>query len=389
MKTTISPRRSAARLAITTLCTLALGAIAQVSPPALCHALYASPYIFTTIAGNPQAGAAGNQSPCHFKPKSVAVDAAGNVYFADRAKQVICRIMPSGDIAIIAGKLGACGNADGIGSQARFCNPRGLAIDAAGNIYVADTGNNTIRRISPRGVVTTLAGIAGTYGSADGTGCGARFNYPVSLAVDDSGNIYVADLYNATIRKVTSNGIVSTLAGRAGLQGSADGKGRSALFNCPMSVAVDSQENVYVADMFNNAIRKVTAAGIVTTFAGRMSYATGNADGIGDAARFCHPTGLATDNANNVYVADTDNHTVRRIAPDGAVITLAGLDGQFGFADGTGSAARFWAPSNLAIDRLGNLYVTDLNNAAIRKGSAATSTNTAFTLKTRPRLYSE
>ena len=362
------------------LCFLAWLAFAQA---ALCQAVYTSPYTFTTLAGKSHVGTIGNKSPLHFKPKSVAVDATGNVYFADSHKDVICRITPSGDIAVIAGQLGAAGSADGTGTQARFHNPRGIAIDPAGIIYVADAGNNTIRRISPGGVVTTLAGIAGGFGSDDGTGCDARFNFPVSLAVDNSGNIYVADMFNCTIRKVTSNGVVTTIAGFAGIAGGVDGKGRSALFNFPISVAVDSQDNVYVADLLNNAIRKVTAAGVVTTFAGRMSYATGNADGIGEAARFFHPTGLAVDDSDNIYVGDTDNNTVRRIAPDGAVTTLAGLDGRFGFADGAGSAARFWHPSNLATDRLGNLYVTDLGNAAIRKGSAATSTNTAFTFNTR------
>ena len=363
---------------------LALWAIAQFSPLALCQAIYTSPYTFTTLAG--RSSITGNKNPWHFKPKGIAVDAAGNVYFADAPKDVVCRVTPSGDITVLAGKVGSSGSADGTGSQARFCYPRGIATDAAGNIYVADTGNNAIRRITPNGIVTTLAGRAGTIGSADGKGSGARFDYPCSLAVDNSGNIYVADFYNCTIRRVTSHGVVTTLAGCAGIWGRVDGKGRDALFNFPIGIAVDSKDNVYVADLLNNAIRKVTPAGLVTTFAGIMSYATGNADGIGEDARFSHPAGLVADSAGNIYVADIGNKTVRRITPDGAVTTLAGLDGQSGFADGTGSAVRFSNPGNLALDRLGNLYVIDLGNAAIRKGFAPASANTAFTLKTRPRL---
>lgn len=389
MKTRNSPERKGRLLATTMLCILAWLALAQDSIPAWCQAIYTSPYTFTTLAGKSHAPTEGNKSPWHFNPKSIAIDSVGNIYFADARKDVICRITPSGDSTIIAGKFGARGSADGPGSQARFCFPCGIATDAAGNIYVADTGNNTIRSITPAGVVTTLAGRADTFGSADGKGSHARFNYPVSLAVDNSGNIFVADLYNCTIRKVTSNGAVTTIAGMAGISGGIDGKGINALFNFPRSVTVDNNDNVYVADLLNNAIRKITPAGMVTTLAGGMSYATGNADGIGEAAGFSHPAGLATDNAGNIYVADTGNNTVRRIAPDGAVITLAGLNSQFGFVDGTGSAARFWHPGNLALDRLGNLYVTDLSNAAIRKGFAATSTNAAFTSKTRPRPYSE
>ena len=389
MKTRNLPELKSRLVATTMLCILAWLALAQDSIPALCQAIYTSPYTFTTLAGKTPAPAGENKSPLHFNPKGIAIDPIGNVYFADARKDVICRITPSGDTTVVAGKFGARGSADGTGSQARFCFPCGIAADAAGNIYVADTGNNTIRRITQSGVVTTLAGMADTVGYDDGTGSRARFNYPVSLAVDNSGNIIVADMYNCTIRKVASNGAVTTIAGMAGISGGVDGKGMNALFNFPRSVTVDNNDNVYVADLLNNAIRKITPAKVVTTLAGGMSYATGNADGIGEAAGFSHPAGLATDNAGNIYVADTGNNTVRRIAPDGSVITLAGLDSQFGFADGTGSAVRFWHPASLALDRFGNLYVADLDNAAVRKGFAATSTNTAFTLKTRRHPDSE
>lgn len=389
MKTRILVRRTERLLAAVALCAVTWLGLAQYPVPALCQAVYILPYTFTTIAGKPHVPPDTDKSPWHFKPKSVAIDTAGNTYFADTPKNIICRITPSGGITIIAGKSGAGGSADGTGSQARFRFPHGVATDAAGNIYVADSGNNTIRRITPDGIVTTLAGVAGTIGSSNGTGSQARFNYPAGLAVDGLGNIFVADLFNSTIRRVTSNGIVTTIAGQAGVQGSADGKGSRALFNVPISVTVDHKDNVYVADMMNNAIRKITPTGVVTTFAGRMSYTAGDTDGIGETARFYHPDGLATDSAGNLYVSDAGNQTVRRITPDGAVTTIAGLDGQFGFTDGTGSSARFWHPAGLAVDRFGSLYVTDLGNAAIRKGFAATSTNTAFTLKTRPGIYRE
>ena len=358
------------------LCILWLAlAFAQFLRPASasCQTVYPAPYTFTTIAA---------KSNTHFKPKSVAVDSAGNVYFADTLKQVICRMEPSGGIRIIAGQLGTTGSSDGTASQARFRYPRGIAVDTANNIVVADAGNNTIRRITPDGVVTTVAGLAGPPGSADGAGNNARFSFPVSVAVDRLGNIFVADLCNCTIRKVTSNGAVTTIAGQAGIAGSADGTGCAALFNFPISIAVDGMDNLYVADMMNNAIRKITTAGLVTTFAGRLSYTSGDADGAGNSARFCHPCGVAVERTDNICVADSGNDTIRRITPGRTVTTLAGISGQSGFTDGIGSAVRFWHPTALALDQPGNLYVTDPGNAAIRKGSAVSmNTNTAISLK--------
>ena len=218
-----------------------------------------------------------------------------------------------------------------------------MAVDGSGNVYVADTDNNTIRKITPAGVVTTLAGTAGVPGSADGTGSAAQFNYPGGVAVDGSGNVYVADIDNNTIRKITPAGVVTTLAGTAGVHGSADGTGSAAQFYDPHGVAVDGSGNVYVADTDNNTIRKITPAGVVTTLAGTAGV-YGSADGTGSAAQFNYPAGVAVDGSGNVYVADTYNDTIRQITPAGVVTTLAGTAGMPGSADGTGSAARFYYP---------------------------------------------
>jgi hypothetical protein len=223
---------------------------------------------------------------------------------------------------------------------------------------------------------TELAGSARQQDSADRTGSAARFNYPSGVAVDSAGNVYVADTGNNTIRKVTSAGMVTTLAGLArgdtsvDWARSVDGAGSTARFKQPFGVAVDSAGNLYVADAGNYTIRKVTPAGAVTTLAGGTGT-PGSADGTGGAARFAVPNGVAVDSAGNVYVADGGNGTIRKITPAGAVTTLAGLVDKFGNADGTGSVARFSNPSGVAVDCAGNLYVADTYNNTIRKGYPA------------------
>ena len=333
----------------------------------------AQEYTFTTLAGLPSSYGSddGPGSDARFKnPYGVAVDSAGNVYVADSGNSTIRKVTPSGVVTTLAGLAGSSGSADGTGSAARFAQPQGMAVDSAGNVYVADTSNSTIRKVTPGGVVTTLAGLAGNSGSADGTGSDARFAQPQGMAVDSAGNVYVAGLLcNHTIRKVTPGGVVTTLAGAAGSYGSADGTGSDARFYVPRGVAVDSAGNVYVADMRNHTIRKVTPAGVVTTLAG-LAGSSGSADGTGSAARFDEPYGVAVDSAGNVYVADTWNSTIRKLTPAGVVTTLAGLAGSYGSADGTGSAARFNCTCGVALDSAGNVYVAD-GNYAIRKVTPA------------------
>ena len=300
------------------------------------QANYATPYTFTTLAGNTGYGSAdGTGSAARFAfPCSAAVDTNGNVYVADTVNSTIRKMTPVGTnwvVTTLAGVAGCTGTNDGTGSAARFYYPDGVAVDSAGNIYLVDCNNHTIRKVSPVGtncVVTTLAGLAGVAGSADGTNSAARFNYPAGVAVDTSGNVYVADEGNNTIRKVTpvgTNWVVTTLAGLAGSAGSANGTGSNARFYLPFGLAVATNGNVYVGDTGYGTIRKVTSGGVVTTLA------TG----------FNAPYGVAVDSAGNVYVADTDNHAIRKVTSGGMVTTLAGSVGSFGTNDGTGSAVLF------------------------------------------------
>ncbi|MCI0536873.1 MAG: Ig-like domain-containing protein, partial [Verrucomicrobiales bacterium] len=328
------------------------------------------PYTFTTLAGS--AGAQGSTDSAgsaarFFSPYAVTVDSAGNVYVADTRNHTIRKITVTGTTTTLAGAALRGGIADGTGSAAQFNQPWGIAVDSAGNVYVADRYNHTIRKVTPAGVVTTLAGLVARRGSADGTGSAARFDQPWGVAVDGAGNVYVADYFNHTIRKVTPAGVVTTLAGRTGIIGSADGTGSAAQFNYPSGVAVDTAGNLFVADEGNHTIRKVTTTGTVTTFAG-LAGNRGSADGTGSAARFWNPYGIAVDGVGNLYVADTWNETIRKATPAGAVTTLGGLADNPGSADGTGSAARFDHPTGVAVDRAGKLYVADSNNHTIRGG---------------------
>jgi sugar lactone lactonase YvrE len=263
---------------------------------------------------------------------------------------------------VVAG--GTEGSKDSAGTAAQFKWPHGLSIDTGANVFVADRGNHVVRKIRRDGVVSTLAGSPGQFGDADGTGSAARFRYPIATAVDASGNVYVADSSNNLIRKITPSGVVSTLAGSPGISGYADGNGNAAQFNNPTGVAVDKKGNVFVADSVNKVIRKITREREVTTFAGSGGGA-GTTDGEAKSARFASPSDVAPDREGNLYV--TDNSVIRKIDTHGMVSTLAGSPDQAGSTDGTGSAARFSHPISLAVSPAGNVYVADVELKNIRK----------------------
>jgi len=297
-------------------------------------------------------------------PFDVAVDASDNVYVADAGGvSAIRKISPAGMVTTLAGGRSHCGGgSNGVGRDAIFCDPSGIAFDAAsGNLYIGDTSWSDVRKVTLAGVVTTAAGGSGR-GWVDGQGSSSLFQSPQRLKTDGAGNVYIPDTSNHRIRKMSSDGNVTTIAG-SGAAAYADGAGLAASFNAPEGVAVDATGNVYVADTNNHRIRKVTAGGKVTTLAG--SGVGEFADGSGASAGFSYPRGLAIDASGTLFVADGNNHRIRKVTPSGVVTTLAG--GDAGFADGTGPDAKFRTPSGVALDRTGNVYVADSDNRVIRK----------------------
>jgi hypothetical protein len=334
-----------------------------------------TPLIVSTLAG--QAGTSGGTdgtgTAARFSsPSDVAVDNAGNVFVADTGNHTVRKITPAGVVVTLVGEVGVSGSSDGSGA-ARFNHPTGIAVDGSGVVYVADTDNNSIRKVTTTGAVFTLAGHAGTTGSADGTGTAATFNSPSGIAVDGTGNLFVADSLNHTIRKVTPAGAVTTIAGTAGSSGAVDGTGSAARFHGPQGLVLDSSGNLYVADTNNSTIRKiVTATGAVTTLTGQAGN-PGSTDGSSSQARFYYPSGVAVDGTGNLYVADTDNDSLRQISSTGAVSTIAGAAGTSGSADGVGLAARFYFPTGITADGSGNIYVADTNNHTIRVGGFPTA----------------
>jgi streptogramin lyase len=234
-------------------------------------------------------------------------------------------------------------------------------MDKTGNLYVTDDGNNNIRKITPAGIVSTLAGGNG-FGYLNGTGKAALFNNPYCMVTDPQGNVYVTDWANNVIRKITPAGVATTFAGST--QGYQDGPLASAKFNEPSGIAIDTAGNMYVSEEVNQTIRKIDVNGMVTTVAGYPNN-SGYVDGAGPAARFFNPLGIALDAQNNIYVADHNNHIIRKITPGGLVTTLAGT-GALGFKDGLAPVAQFKYPQDVTIGADGNIYVADSGNHCIR-----------------------
>jgi hypothetical protein len=320
----------------------------------------------TTIAGSPYVtGGTDCTTPARFYASRGITSDGTHLYIVDKPNHTIRKVaIDSGYVKTLAGTAGSPGTTDASGSAARFASPEGITFDGT-NLYLADTNNHTIRKIViSSGAVTTLAGSAGTLGSTDGTGTSALFNYPYGIA-NDGTNLYVTDCENHTIRKIViSSGAVTTIAGTVGTSGKTDGIGTAASFTYPRGLARDG-DDLYVADTNNHSIRKIViSTGVVTTFAGSAGT-PGSADGTGTAAQFSSPEYLASD-GTYLYVADNSNNTIRKIVlSTGSVSTIAGVAGSSGTMDGTGSAARFYYPRGTVVAG-SSLYVCDAGNHTIR-----------------------
>ena len=310
-----------------------------------------APAKITTIAGNPIKGLVdAKDTAARFNnPYGIAVDTGENIYVADGLNNAIRKITPFGLVSTITGSnIGGAGgfDVDGALSVARFAYVWGLALDSKNNIYVTDYDNRKVRKIKPTSV-STLAG-NGTIGSTDGNGKQATFKAITGIALDQLDNVYVTDLYNNNIRKITPAGLVTTLAGKSGTFGAVDGIGSVASFSGPRGIVVDTAGNVFVADQLNNKIRKITPAGVVTTFAGSgLNY---NIDGIGKSAAFNAPYGMTMDAVGNIYVSETNN--IRIISPSGSVTTIPDVNVGMNY---------------LAIDTHDNLFATINSQNLIKK----------------------
>ncbi|MES2388496.1 MAG: T9SS type A sorting domain-containing protein [Bacteroidota bacterium] len=302
--------------------------------------------------------------PC-YPPPAPGIGIGTSTAFCNGGSTVLTAVINPAEVSTFAG--GSSGFANGEGTDAKFNDPVDVLVDASDNVYVTDQSNNRIRKITPDGIVSTFAG-SGTAVSTDGTGTGAAFNGPCNMAMDSQGNIFVSDAGGNRIRKITSSGVVSTPAGSS--SGFTNGTGSGAKFNTPRGLAVDAADNVYVADFGNNCIRKITPAGVVSTFAGSTSGTTGTSNGTGTAARFDGPNSLTFDSFGNLYVADQGNNKIRKITPDALVSNFAG-SGTAGFQDATGTAAKFDNPKGLVCDKDDNVYLTDRDNSRIRKITSA------------------
>jgi hypothetical protein len=337
------------------------------------------PYTFISLAGWLEPGETdGIGCEARFRfPMGMTINANGDVYVSDLGNSLIRHITQGGQVTTLRPwEIGGPGAPLG-GQPAQFTLPTGLTGDNAGNLYLASF-DHTIKKLTWMGtnwLASTIAGAPGLGGSSDGLGTNARFNSPIGITLDSHTNLYIVDTDNFTIRKMSllgTNWYVTTLAGTPGVSGLNDGTNGDAQFAYSRGIATDAAGNLFVADTLNHAIRRITPAGVVTTIAGSRSN-IGSADGLGSVAQFLFPSWVAVDRAGALYVADLYNSAIRKLVPVGTnwlVTTIAGSAGNEGQRDGTGKDAQFVFPGSIALDLLGNLYIADQFNI-IRKGWAA------------------
>jgi len=340
----------------------------------LTHSLFAMDMI-TTVAGNGvfgYSGDGGNATSAQlYNPEGVAIDSSGNLYIADQRNHRIRKVSPARIITTIAGNGIAGYSGDGgSATSAQLSNPLGVAIDSSGNLYITDTGNHRVRKVSPSGIITTIAGTGVSGYSGDGgEATSAQLYVPRGIAIDSSGNLYIADQWNHRIRKITPAEIITTVAGTgtSGYSGDGGSATLARLYN-PVGVAIDSSGNLYIGDGSNGRVRKISPSGIITTVAGNGIWGYSGDGGSATSAQLNYPTGVVIDSSGNLYIADTYNNRIRRVDTSGIITTVAG-NGIAGYSGDGGSAtsAQFYYPFGVATDSSGNLYIGDYYNHRIRK----------------------
>jgi sugar lactone lactonase YvrE len=331
--------------------------------------------IITTVAGNGTGWFAGDGGPATnaeiWNPLGVAVDAGGNIYFADNINQRIRKVAPNGIITTVAGNgTAGFGNDGGPATSAPLNGPTGIAVDAAGNIYISDWSNHRIRKVSTSGIISTIAG-NGTQGySGDGgAATSAELYNPCGIAIDALGNVYFADTGNQRIRKISTSGTITTVGGNGTAWFSGDGgPATSAQIWNPLGLALDASGNIYFADNINQRIRKISTSGIITTVAGNGTAGFGSDGGPATSAPINAPYGVAIDAAGNLYIGDNSNNRIRQVNAGGIIITLTGNGTGAYSGDGAmANAAQIYHPCGVATDAAGNLYIADQGNQRIRK----------------------
>jgi sugar lactone lactonase YvrE len=339
--------------------------------------------VIHSAAGVSDDGGPANAAQLNY-PNGIAVDAAGNLFIADTDSQRVRKISPDGIITTVAGNGTSGFRGDGgPASLAELSYPAAVAVAGDGHLYIADTRNQRIRRVTPDGIVTTIAGngLAGFTGDG-GVASLAQIDEPHGVAVDGSGNLFIADTNNQRVRKVSTDGIITTIAGNGTTGFSGDGgPAVSAQLASPFGLAADSAGNVFFADSSNSRIRRVSADGVISTAAGSGKYGFGGDGGAAPLALLASPVGVALDGAGNLFIADTDNQRIRKVSPEGIISTVAG-NGEFGFSvDSGGSPVRLALPYSVAVDANNTLFIDDTYNGRIRRiGFTRTSSAASFVL---------
>jgi sugar lactone lactonase YvrE len=342
--------------------------------PSLSQVLVPGPYTVSTLAGTGTAGSEGDNGPATQaqlnQPFGLALDSSGNLYIADQINNRVRKLTPDGNLSTIAGNGKASYSGDGgPATDAALNHPCGIAIDSAGNLYIADTANNSIRKVTSAGTISTFAGTGQIGNTGDGGEASkALLDHPIGLALDSQGKLYIADTANNRVRVVSTDGKIEAFAGN-GTAGS-DGDGgaaKDARLNRPQGVFVDSAGVVYIADTFNHRIRKVDTDGTITTVAGVGTPGDSGDGGPATKAELRYPKSVVKDAAGNLIIVDSFNARVRVVTPDGIIQTIAG-DGFQGYAgdDGPAAKARFRFPSGIVVDSQGRLFITDTQNNRVR-----------------------